>query len=179
MWMKKICWVSCLAVFTITLAGCNIPSKTVSTNSHDQVMTIVASQLTEIALKTAVAPKIHTVSPPPSATAKPTETPVQVVTPSLAAPSVNFTGHQVYIAYLEGGVLQVSITVPGGIKGDYSATFDGKPYACFTYTSKSLDRLICHGALLKSETSYKFQIFAKGSEIPIFERMVTVPLPQS
>lgn len=140
-------------------------------------MTIVASQLTEISLKTAAAPKTPTPSPLPAVTEKPTVPATPAITQLPAQKAVDFTGHQVFVAYLDNEVLQVSITVPNGISGDYLATFDEKPYTCFTYTSKSLDRLICNGAILRSELSYPFRVFIKGSETPIFERYVTVPVP--
>jgi hypothetical protein len=80
-------------------------------------------------------------------TVEPNGEPTPPETLSPLAKTVDFTGNQVFVYYLEGSVMQVSITVPRGIKSDYSAFFNEKPYKCFTYTSKSLDRLICHGAI--------------------------------
>jgi hypothetical protein len=168
-----------LIVFAIETTGCNIPVKPTPINSQDQVSTVVANQLTEITAKITINALIPTTTSPPVATEAFTVTPTQITTPSATIPKVDFSGHQVYVSYLENEVMQVSITVPNGINGEYSATFDGKPYTCFTYTSKTLDRLICHGALLRSQFSYKFQVFSKGSEIPIFERIITVPEPKA
>jgi len=173
--MKKIFLASFLTFFVISFTGCNIPSKALPTITQDQVKTGIANQLTENAIKTEVAPKTSTASPLPSATQKPTATFTPIATPSPAAPKVDFTGHQVWFAYLEGEKLQLSITVPKGIKGDYSVIVDGKQYTCFSYTMKRLDRLICLGPGLRSNTLYKLQVFAKGNDTAILERMVTIP----
>jgi hypothetical protein len=145
--------------------------------SQEQLMTIVAGQLTQISAQTASVPKTSTATLAPSTTQQPTSMPTLNITMTPPIKSVDFTGHQVYVSYLDNDVMQVSVSVPNGISGEFSATFNEKPYSCFTYTSKNLDRLICQGAFLKPELSYPFKIFLKGSTNPIFERSVTVPVP--
>jgi hypothetical protein len=173
---RKIIVVLCTAMM-LSISACNMPTKAVPTIAQNEVMTVVAGQLTEIAKKTALSPRTPTAQLLASATIEPKVVSTPVITPSPAIKSVDFTGNQVYVSYLEGEVMQVSITVPKGIKGDYSAIFNEKPFTCFTYTSKSLDRLICHGAILRSDSSYTFQVFAKDNKTPIYERLVTVPPP--
>jgi hypothetical protein len=173
--MKEIVRAS-LLIFILG-SGCNLPVSPAPTIARDRITTIVASQLTEVYLNTVSAPRTPTSSPMPIRTEELVPTSTQVITPSAIRHQVDFSGHQVYVSYLEGDVLQVSITVPNGIKGDYTAVFGEKVFRCFTYTSKNLDRLICHGPILKSELSYPFRVFTSGNELPIFERFVTVPVP--
>ncbi|HEX7557025.1 MAG TPA: hypothetical protein VF338_10410 [Leptolinea sp.] len=178
--MRKIYFITCLVLFVATISGCNIPVKATPTVSQDQVMTVVAGQLTEIAIKTAAAPKTSTPTFQPTAIKEPSPTAGQTTSPATLVPTVDFTGHAVFVSYLDQNkTLQISITVPNGIQGDYTATLGGKTYNCFSYTSKKLDRIICIGPLLRPELSYQIQVFHKGGSEVIFERMVSIPNPPS
>lgn len=131
----------------------------------------VSIRVTELAMETMMA----YVSPTPTLTPLPTDTTVPVVTPSPTVYAVDFTGHEVFTAYLADGQAQVSIIVPNGIEGDHRATIDAKEFSCFSYVMKAVPRLICNGPSLPRGTFVKMTIYPKDSQVPIFEKQFATP----
>lgn len=131
----------------------------------------VSIRVTELAMETMMA----YVSPTPTIAPLPTDTPAPVVTPSPTVYSVDFTGHEVFTAYLAEGQAQVSIIVPNGIEGEYWAMIDAKEFSCFSYMMKAVPRLICNGPSLPRGAFVKMTVYPKDSQVPVFEKQFATP----
>jgi hypothetical protein len=131
----------------------------------------INARVTELAMQTVAAFK----SPIPSLTPPPTATPTPAVTPSPTVYSVDFTGNEIFVAFLAEGQSQVSIIVPNGIQGDYTAKISDKEFSCFSYVMKTIPRLICVGPSLARGAIMKIEVYPKGSKGSIFERQFTTP----
>lgn len=131
----------------------------------------VSIRVTELAMETMMA----YVSPTPTLTPLPTDTPAPIATITPTVYAVDFTGHEVFTAYLADGETQVSIIVPKGIEGDHRAKIHNKEFTCFSYVMKTVPRLICNGPSLPRGTFVELFIYPKNSLAPIFEKQFATP----
>ncbi|MHC1782855.1 MAG: hypothetical protein AB9891_08880 [Anaerolineaceae bacterium] len=131
----------------------------------------ISLRVTELAAQTLAAYK----SPIPSLSPIPSNTPAPIVTPSPTVYTVDFTGNEIFVAFLAEGQSQVSIIVPNGIQGDYTAKINDKEFSCFSYVMKTIPRLICVGPSLARGTIMKIVVYPKNSKVSIFEKQFTTP----
>lgn len=160
---------SILAVLIVFTASCG--PKPVPTMDPAILAQTVSVKVTELAVQTLAAYKSPTALPTPASTSIPSPS----LTPAPTKPQYDFTGNEIFTAFLEDGKSQVSIIVPNGITGDFTAKIDEKEFTCFSYIMKTVPRLICVGPSLPRGKMIKINVFPKDSQISIFERQFTVP----
>jgi hypothetical protein len=158
-----------LLLLPMALSAC-VPKASPTANPTALAQSISA-RVTELAAQTLAAYK----SPIPSLTPMPSDTPAPVVTPSPTVYTVDFEGNEIFIAFLADGQSQISIIVPNGIQGDYTAKISDKEFSCFSYVMKTVPRLICVGPSLARGTIMKIVVYPKGSKTSIFEKQFTTP----
>jgi hypothetical protein len=158
-----------LLLVSLVLAGCT--PRTALTANPTALAQSISARVTELAAQTLTAYK----SPIPSLTPVPSDTPAPIMTPSPTVYSVDFEGHEIFVAYLADGKTQVSIIVPNGIQGDYTAKIGDKDFSCFSYVMKTIPRLICVGPSLARGTVMKLVVYPKSSKSPIFEKQFATP----
>lgn len=123
---------------------------------------------------TPVPPPTETPTPqPPTATPPPTETPTITPTegPNLAAASVYA------VSNLEGSRLLVTIQVPGGVSGSYSAQVGTSNLNC-EILDEYPDRLYCSGPrpfVNYGPQTATFSLFSPTVIEPVFQAEFTVP----
>jgi hypothetical protein len=166
---KSVLTSSILAALMVFVASCG--PKPAPTMDPAVLAQTVSVKVTELAVQTLAAYKSPTAPP----TTAPTSIPAPTLTPVPTEPKYDFTGNEIFTAFLEGGKSQVSIIVPNGIKGDFTAKIDEKDFSCFSYIMKTIPRLICVGPSLPRGKMIKINVFPKDSQTSIFERQFTVP----
>lgn len=123
---------------------------------------------------TPVPPATETPTPvPPTATAPPTETPTITPTegPNLAAATVYAVSH------LEGKRLLVTLQVPGGITGSYTAQVGTSNLNC-EILDEYPDRLYCSGPepfVYYAPQTATLRLFTPELIEPVFQTEFTVP----
>jgi hypothetical protein len=126
-----------------------------------------------------VTPALPSDTPIPAATETPSETPTPSDTPTLTAtPGPDFSQATVYaVSHLTGKRLLVTIQVPGGVEGDFTASVDSTPMTC-EILAQYPDRLYCTGPepyVNYSPKSAAFTLFPAGSPTVVFQTTFTIP----
>ena len=78
---------------------------------------------------------------------------------------------------LDGSRLMVSVTVPGGVLGDFRAVVQGRDFKCLTLADYP-NRLYCVGPLPNSGTDALIRIFPAALLEPVFEAIFAIPQGQ-
>ncbi|MGA9532516.1 MAG: hypothetical protein WBR18_07350 [Anaerolineales bacterium] len=137
----------------------------------------------------ATAVSIAAPSSPPDTlvTFAPTETPGSIpnssasATPFPRGAETDFSGASIHaVAHLKTGQLQVTITVPGGVKNVYNARLGGSRLPCVPLDGYP-DRLYCIGA--EPATNYHpeaitlelYPLMAASDQPPLFQATFTLP----
>ncbi len=172
---RKIISLSLLPIFvTGLLAACG--PQAVPTLDPTVLAVTVDARVTELA---AFAAQTQAAMPTPTPPLPPTDTAAPAPLPeATAAPTafqVDFTGFEIFTAFLEDGKTQVSIIVPNGITGDYEAKIGEKDFSCFSYMMKGVARLICVGPSLPRGYIVDMAVYPKGIQESIFEHKLVVP----
>jgi hypothetical protein len=160
------------AVIAMLLSSCG--PRAAATPDPAVLARTVSVRVTELVIQTQIAAcAAASATTPPTISATVIPPAISSATPTRQ--SVDFTGNEIFTAFLENGQSQVSILVPNGIQGDYSAKIDGKEFSCFTYKMKGVDRLICLGPSLPRGNVVELIVFSKGGTASIFSRQFSVP----
>lgn len=153
------------------MLACNLPSTAGSSAPP------AATSPPEVAASST--PALPSDTPVPAATETPSETPTPSDTPTLTAtPGPDFSQATVYaVSHLGGSRLLVTIQVPGGVEGDFTASVDSTPMTC-EILDKYPDRLYCTGPepyVNYGPKTAQFSLFPAGSATLVFQTSFTIP----
>ena len=125
---------------------------------------------------TAAAASSPTIIPTYTASVTPSSTPTPRPT-ATPAPRVDFSSATILgVSFLDGSRLMVSVTIPGGVEGEYRALVGGKAFDCLIL-GEYPDRLYCIGPRLNAVEDAEISIFPANSDVPLFVAVFAVPEP--
>jgi hypothetical protein len=155
-------------LMAIALASCNLPLSGPTPIPTAEPDAEIGPSATPPPVATETSPPTET--PPPSA---PTETPLPSAT---AGP--NFAQASVYaVSHLSGNRLLVTIQIPGGVSGNYSAGVGTSTLRC-EILSQYPDRLYCTGPEPYANYQYKqatVSLYPAGSATAVFQGEFQLP----
>lgn len=154
-------------VISLALASCNLPLSGPTPVPSAPDSTIGPSATPPPAVSDTPAPT-DTMAP-----AEPTETPL-----STATSGPNFAQASVYaVSHLSGSRLLVTIRIPGGVSGSYSAGVGTSTLRC-EILSEYPDRLYCSGPEPYANYQYKqatVALYPAGSAASVFQAEFQIP----
>ncbi|MGA9532517.1 MAG: hypothetical protein WBR18_07355 [Anaerolineales bacterium] len=155
-------------LLALALASCNLPLAGPTPVPTADSGSAIGPSATPPQLATSTSAPTDT--PPPAA---PTETPVPTAT---AGP--NFAQASVYaVSHLSGNRLLVTIQIPGGVSGNYSAGVGTSTLRC-EILSQYPDRLYCSGPEPYTNYQYKqatVSLYPAGSAEAVFQGDFQIP----
>lgn len=157
-----------LVVSAIAALGvsCSSPFAPSTATSADTLIATKARRATPTYTSTSTPTPTKTPSPTPTRTPSPTSS-------STLGP--DFSGASLLgISLLDGGRLMVSVTVPGGVLGDFRAVVQGRAFECLTLADYP-NRLYCIGPQPNSRADALIRIIPAALLEPVFEAVFAIP----
>jgi hypothetical protein len=158
----------CLALLALALAACNMPGTAGQETPTNTPAPDIAPSPTPPPAASPTPVPVDTAPP-----AEPTATP-----PPTATSGPDFAQASVYaVAHLSGDRLLVTIQVPGGVAGNYTAGVSTSTLRC-EMLSDYPDRLYCSGPEPYTNYTYKdatVSLYPAGSASPVFTADFQIP----
>ncbi len=161
-----------LAVLTAGVLACNLPFGPSSSAPSSPEAPLSGGADTPTA-------ELPSATPAPSDTPMPSDTPVPSDTPTITpTEGPNFAAASVYaVSHLPNDKLLVTVQIPGGVQGEYSAYVSNLPFAC-EILDQYPDRLYCNGPEpfgLFAPKDASLEILAASDNTTVFTTQFTVP----